>query len=82
MDISDTLKLTLYGAAWCSYCVALGKKLDGRDVPYEYKDVDDSVLRLEMNKKTDGNQIIPVLCKGNECWVNPDENTLKGVLGA
>ena len=73
-------KLILYGASWCSYCVALGNKLDGRGVEYQYRDVDEPEIRFEMNNKTDGNQTIPVLCKGNECWVNPDEQILKGVL--
>jgi len=70
--------LILYGAPWCGYCVVLRKKLDDRGVEYDYRNVDDPEIRLEMNKKTAGNQTIPVLCRGEQCWVNPDETTLKG----
>lgn len=75
-------QLVMYGASWCSHCVTLAKKLNDRGAAYDYRDVDDSAIRSEMNQKTDGNQTIPVLCNGNECWVNPDENILKGVLDA
>ena len=72
--------LTLYGASWCGYCVTLAHKLSSRNIAFNYKNVDDPDVRLEMNKKTNGNHTIPVLCKGNDCYVNPDEQTLKGVL--
>ena len=80
LTMAQTSHLTLYGASWCGYCVALQEKLTSRGIEFTHKDVDEPEVRLEMNKKTDGNQTIPVLCNGNKCWVNPGENELKEIL--
>ncbi len=66
-------KIIMYGAAWCSYCMALKQKLDAMGVDYEYKDVDLAGIREEMNSKTSGNQTIPVLFVGEKYWVNPSD---------
>jgi len=78
--MSNSKNLVLYGAPWCGYCLVLKKKLDSREVEYDYKDVDEPGVREEMNQKTNGNQTIPVLLREDDFWVNPDDNTLKGVL--
>lgn len=69
-------KVVVYSAAWCPYCVALEKKLRSMNVSYEYKNVDEPAIREEMNKKTDNNQIIPVLFIEDKYWVNPGVDVL------
>ncbi len=78
--MTEATHLVLYSAPWCGYCVALQSKLDSRGIEYEYRNVDEPGIREEMNKKTDGNQTIPVLCMGTEYRVNPDEQALKEIL--
>lgn len=73
-------QITLYSAPWCAYCLALQKKLDQRNIAYEYKNVDEAGVREEMNKKTENNQTIPVLFVGNAYKVNPNESELKELL--
>ena len=76
----STTNIVLYSAPWCAYCVALQKKLDQRNITYEYKNVDEPSVRAEMNKKTENNQTIPVLFVGNKYKVNPNEGDLKELL--
>lgn len=70
-------EIILYSAPWCAYCLALQKKLDSREISYEYKNVDEPAVRKEMNEKTENNQTIPVLFVGNKYKVNPNEQDLK-----
>ncbi len=72
--------ITMYGACWCSYCVALKKKLDSRGIEYTYKDVDLPGIREEMNALTNDNQTIPVLFKEEKYKINPNEEDLKELL--
>jgi glutaredoxin 3 len=74
-------KVTVYSAPWCPYCVALEKKLKSMDVTFEYRNVDEAVMREEMNMKTDNNQTIPVLFVGEQYWVNPDAAVLQKLFG-
>jgi thioredoxin reductase (NADPH) len=73
-------KIKVYGADWCADCGALKNQLDKMNIVYEYLNVDNEVLRTEMNQKTKNNQNIPVLFKGEEYWVEPDIQTLQEIF--
>lgn len=70
-------KPILYSADWCPYCRTVKKWLDKNQVSYELRDVDEAVIRQEMNDKADGNQTIPTLVIGEEYYVNPSVPTLQ-----
>ena len=73
-------KPLIYSAPWCSYCVALKKKLDAMGVQYDEKNVDDDGVREEMNAKTDNNQTIPVLFVGDNYKVNPSDEEVRELV--
>ena len=74
--------IVVYSAPWCPYCRALEQKLKSMNIEYEYKNVDDDGVREEMNRKTSGNQTIPVLFVGDDYWVNPGVDVLKEQFNA
>lgn len=73
-------KIILYGAPWCPFCVSLKSKLDKRNIKYVDKNVDDDIIRAEMNALTADNQTIPVLFVGNNYKINPSEQDLKEIF--
>lgn len=73
-------QVRLYSAQWCSYCRALQKQLDSREVDYEYIDVDVDENRQQMNELTAGNQTIPVLFVGDTYKINPSAKELDELL--
>jgi thioredoxin reductase (NADPH) len=70
----------LYGAPWCSYCVALKNKLAAMGVSIDYRNVDELGVREEMNAKTDGNQTIPVLFNRKDYKINPNDGEVRELL--
>ncbi len=69
-------KPVIYSAVWCGYCTALKSWFDAQKIAYEERDVDQPGVREEMNRRTRGNQTIPVLFIGDEFWVNPSKQIL------
>ncbi len=57
-------KPLIYSAVWCGYCQALKSWLEAQGIKYEERDVDVPEIREEMNRRTNGNQTIPVLFFG------------------
>ncbi len=76
----DSQELKVYGAEWCSYCRALIKKLELKGVKFKYIDVDQSENRRQMNELTDGNETIPVLTRGEEYKVNPNDAEIEAMI--
>lgn len=79
--------ITLYGAEWCQYCHALRSRLDAKNIPYTYKDVDVPEVGKEHEALAVGNipagkKGVPTVVVDGDVQVHPTDEWLreKGVF--
>lgn len=74
--------LLLYGSTTCADTTRTRSFLDRRNIPYEFKDVDefpeynDYVANLNAGKR-----VLPTIRIDNETLVNPSESELEAAVG-
>jgi glutaredoxin len=74
-------EVTVYGAQWCRFCLAVKEFLDRRKVDYIYKDVEDDCNRREVIELTKGLESgIPVIKIGRRVIIGFDEDKIVEVL--
>lgn len=71
----------LYSAPWCPYCRTLEAFMKERNLPYDYKNVDDSRdIVDEMLSYTDGKYLIPTLVIDGKAYQNPPHEEVAKML--
>jgi len=73
--------ITIYGSHQCQDTERVLRHLDSKQIPYEFKDVDDSP---EYNQYiaglNDGKRVIPTIRINNANYINPDIAALDQIL--
>lgn len=69
--------VTLYGSQSCEYTQQARNCLDRREIPYEYRDVDESPEYNDyIAGLNDGKRVTPTIRVDNQTLVNPSEDEL------
>ena len=69
--------ITVYGSNSCQDTVRATRYLDSRQVPYEFKDVDESPEYNEyIAGLNNGKRVIPTIRINNKNLINPDDIAL------
>ncbi len=85
-SIKQVSVITVYGSANCMHCVKMKKWLDENNIDYTFFDVNsDREARTEMlNKvkkaKIKGRVLYPVVDIDGRIFIQPDHNTIEGIL--
>jgi thioredoxin reductase (NADPH) len=75
--------VTIYGSRDCPDTTRATEHLDSRQVPYEFKDVDDSPEYNDyIAGLNGGKRVMPTIRVNNETYINPDLSTLDQILSA
>jgi glutaredoxin 3 len=79
-DTATKTKVTIYGAEWCAFCHTARNYLEGRQVDFNYIDVDkDPVKGMEAVAKS-GQRGIPVIDFDGEIIVGFDRPALDAAI--
>jgi len=76
------MNIKIYGADWCSDCVATTNYLDSKGIKYEYiicTENNDAIEFLE--KVNNGKRIIPTLVVDGKTYTNPGIRKLMKIIG-
>ncbi len=80
--MSDSLKITIYGAEWCPPCHMVKNYLKSRGVPFDYVNVDENREKAtEISQKTGWNAI-PIIKIGEEYMLGFDRPKIDLALRA
>jgi thioredoxin reductase (NADPH) len=75
--------VTIYGSRQCSDTNRVTEHLDAKQVPYEFKDVDESPEYNEFIAGLNhGKRVMPTIRINNETYINPPLSKLDEVLAA
>jgi len=75
--------VTIYGSRTCGDTTRVTKHLDEKQVPYEFKDVDESPEYNDyIAGLNQGKRVIPTLRINNDTYINPKLDQLDAVLAA
>jgi len=75
--------VTIYGSRKCSDTNRATRHLDAKQVPYEFKDVDESPEYSDyIAGLNGGKRVMPTIRINNETYINPDLSKLDEVLAA
>lgn len=75
--------VTIYGSRSCPDTVRVTEHLDAKQVPYEFKDVDESPEYSDYIAGLNyGKRVMPTLRINNDTYINPDVAKLDEVLDA
>jgi thioredoxin reductase (NADPH) len=75
--------VTIYGSRQCEDTVRAIQHLDGQNVPYEFKDVDESPeYNAFIAGLNGGKRVMPTIRINNETYINPDLAKLDEVIAA
>ena len=72
--------ITIYSAPWCGYCVAAKRYLDGKNVKYLEKDVDQDPANAQEAIEKSGQRGIPVIDIDGQIIVGFDRPTIDRLL--
>jgi mycoredoxin len=79
--MSDSTKITLFGATWCSDCRRSKSYLDSLAVDYEYVDVEESQEAADRAHAISGRLSIPVIAFPDSTFqVEPSNDELHAKL--
>lgn len=75
-------RIVFYGARWCPHCRRAKQYLADHGVDFRYLDIDrDPAAAARLEKMSGGNPVIPTIIIDREMMVNPDNPTLRRILG-
>src|SRR5262249_27406252 len=75
--------VTVYGSKSCPDSVRARHYLDAHQIPYEFKDLDDSPeLNEYVASVNNGKRVIPTIRVENDLLINPDDITLAAAVAA
>jgi glutaredoxin len=80
--MSDTSKITIYGAEWCAYCHMAMHYLDEKKIKYTYIDVDKDPKYVEEATNISGQRGIPVINLDGDIIVGFDKPKIDASLKA
>ena len=75
------MKITLYGAEWCSDCVHLKKFLASKNIPFKYIVITKNLDAISfLEKINNGKHTIPTLDVDGKIYVNPGISELMKII--
>ena len=71
----------MYSALWCSDCLSAKRFLDEKNINYEYIDITNNQVAIDLVKKiNNGKKIIPTFIINNENYTNPGIKRLSEII--
>ena len=80
--MTEETGIVVYGTRWCPDCSRARRVLDGRDISYEYIDINrDKQARATVEEINNGNRSVPtILFPDGEILVEPSKRKLNAKL--
>ena len=75
------MEIKMYSALWCSDCLSAKRFLDEKNINYEYIDITNNQVAIDLVKKiNNGKKIIPTFIINNKTYTNPGIKRLSEII--